>query len=369
MNELITRGAATSPPSVLFISPNFSLLQTTSQQIMWKRIAVQRAIRRRSSHSVAAIGSRLYVFGGEETPRVPFSNDIHYIDLSTTNDCDDAPAEWKTITPTNTPPKPMLAHTCTPIGNSLFFFGGRDEAKVDLATLYEFDTTNATWTDHTANMDGSTTAPMARSYHTATSLGNKLYVFGGCGGGGRFNDLYEFDTTRKIWRKMPNNNGHVQPVVRGGSTLCGIEETQKLYLFGGFTGRPLGDLFVYDLATEAWVQPEVKVANGASAPEPRSVHVACALGTNIFVFGGEKEPSARGHEGAGLYFGDSWMLDTKTNTWTQVENRGDVPSARGWHAGAALGNDRVAVFGGFDGNTRLDDLYVWRRDAAAPHQQ
>jgi len=53
-------------------------------------------------------------------------------------------------------------------------------------------------------------------------------------------------------------------------------------------------------------------------------------------------------------------LDTKTNTWKQLPQDipGEWPTARGWISSAPIPNG-VAIHGGFDGDNRLDDLYIF----------
>lgn len=40
-----------------------------------------RPLQARSSHSITAVGDRLYLWGGESAPRVPISTDMHAYDM------------------------------------------------------------------------------------------------------------------------------------------------------------------------------------------------------------------------------------------------------------------------------------------------
>lgn len=62
----------------------------------------------------------------------------------------------------------------------------------------------------------------------------------------------------------------------------------------GFDGKELGDLHVFDLEKGQWNQPAVS----GDAPSNRSVSFMCSLGgEKLFTFGGEADPSQKGHEG------------------------------------------------------------------------
>lgn len=307
---------------------------------MWKKITQNASTfpKARSSHVTTICNGKLYVFGGEDTPRHPFSSNVAVYDpqAQAWNEISDATGDI---------PEPILAHTGAPVNGKIFYFGGRNAEKNDLNKLYSFDTVSQAWTQIYA-----INAPQVRSYHTSCSIGSKVYVFGGCSGKDRLNDLYEFDTVTQVWTQLDAGTG---PCIRGGSTLAGVQD--KLIVFGGFKHpNQLGDVWYFDLQTKTWSEPKCS----GMAPSPRSVLVSCVVGDSVFYFGGEKEASAQGHDGAGKYFCESYVLNTKTNVWTQVVQSGAVPSSRGWMtADAYLHSDgayRVLMFGGFDGITGTD---------------
>jgi len=68
-----------------------------------------------------------------------------------------------------------------------------------LNDLWQFDPEARQWTQVSA--EG---APDARSYHQMVSVGDELFVFGGCGASGRLNDLHSFNTVTKQWTKLPS---------------------------------------------------------------------------------------------------------------------------------------------------------------------
>lgn len=52
-------------------------------------------------------------------------------------------------------------------------------------------------------LDSMGDVPQARSFHVATAAGGKLYVFGGCGAGGRLNELHSYDPESNAWQQLP----------------------------------------------------------------------------------------------------------------------------------------------------------------------
>ena len=88
------------------------------------------------------------------------------------------------------------------------------------------------------------------------------------------------------------------------------------------------------------------------------------------IFGGEVDPSAKGHEGAGGFENDVVVLDEKSGTYlgTTPSQPTNWPETRGWSDLASVdgnnGIDHFYIFGGLTGNDdspkRLNDL--WRLD-------
>ncbi|CAI5502357.1 unnamed protein product [Closterium sp. Naga37s-1] len=83
---------------------------------------------------------------------------------------------------------------------------------------------------------------------------------------------------------------------------------------------------------DAWSKPNIK----GTPPSPRDSHTSTVVGSRMFVFGGTDGSSG---------LNDLYMLDTSTNTWTRLAAQGDVPAAREGHAAARV-EGLVYVFGG-----------------------
>ena len=81
------------------------------------------------------------------------------------------------------------------------------------------------------------------------SIGNLLYVFGGCDVKMKcYNDLHMYDTNTGEWKRL--NSTGVIPSVRGGASLLALGT--NLYLFGGSDrGICYSDLFIYDAVEDS----------------------------------------------------------------------------------------------------------------------
>eukprot|EP00887_Chlorella_sp_A99_P000351 scaffold13.g351.t1 len=136
------------------------------------------------------------------------------------------------------------------------------------------------------------------------------------------------------WLETSVGEGDAVPKPRGGhsATLVG----DKVFVFGGEDAlrRPMGELLMLDLATREWKHPETS----GPAPTPRSAHASAVYqGRYLLIFGGGSVAHC---------FNDLHVLDTETMEWSTPELEGPVPPPRAGHAGAVLGHTWFIVGGG-----------------------
>eukprot|EP01018_Ginkgo_biloba_P016875 Gb_29835 [translate_table: standard] len=123
-------------------------------------------------------------------------------------------------------------------------------------------------------------------------------------------------------------------------------------VFGGLVDKKfLNDVVVFDTENKLWFEPDCtgNGIDGQIGPCPRAFHVAVAIDCHMFIFGGR---SGRKR------LGDFWMLDTDIWQWTELSGYGDLPPPRDFAAGAAVGNQKLVMHGGWDGTKWLSDVYV-----------
>ena len=133
--------------------------------------------------------------------------------------------------------------------------------------------------------------PCARSDHTATAVGDVLYLFGGCDGA---QDC--------------------------GEVLCKCSSITS-------------DAVAYSPATDSY-KPLLPM------PVARYRHIACAVGNVIYVFGGRELASDN-------ILTTTDAFDTVRETWTTLPPAGDYPSGLGSDNSCTTVGDSVYVMGGY----------------------
>ncbi|KAL7531130.1 hypothetical protein ACHAWF_003645 [Thalassiosira exigua] len=319
----------------------------------------------RSSHGLSALddGRRLVVYGGENIARTPITEEGQVLWLAEKRESD----EWKWISLTATDgvsPPSRVAHSQASVGDTVYIFGGRQGigmAETPLSDLWKMEISGDTvkWAELTPVGDE---APEARSFHKMIAIETDLYMFGGCGAGGRMNDLWKFDTVGKMWVSL--GSSHVLRGRGGPNILClsggDKADNVKIAIVAGFAGEETNDGHIF--INNSW---EAKGMNGLAEMRKRSV---CCFGSLLeqnkcIIFGGEVDPSNKGHEGAGGFEKDLVLLDRSSGALVEVmkPKEGETwPGARGW-ADAAVSGNTFYVFGGLAGDdtspVRLDDMW------------
>lgn len=141
------------------------------------------------------------------------------------------------------------------------------------------------------------------------------------------------------------------PQPRSGHTAVPIGKS-KIVVFGGLLDKKfLSDITVYDIENKLWFQPECtgNGSDGQVGPNPRAFHVAVAIDCHMFIFGGRS---------GNRRLGDFWVLDTDIWQWSELTSFGDLPSSRDFSAASAIGNQKIVMYGGWDGKKWLSDVYI-----------
>merc|ERR1712176_229285 len=278
-------------------------------------------------------------------------------------------------------PSPRVAHAqAAVVGENgkeeMYIFGGRTGINMEeqaMNDLWKLDTTSLKWT----KVETTGTPPCPRSFHQmVTDNDSSLYVFGGCGENGRLADLYKLDLKTLMWHSLGSST---QLRGRGGANLLHLQSSNKLAVVAGFAGEETNDGHAFHLETQQW--EEQSLNERLNGLRPRSVCVAGSSSNACIIFGGEVDPSERGHEGAGGFTNDVVLLDPSTGKYlgsktSSSENAVEEllwPQARGWSDGSLVTENNASdgkirtqmyMFGGLSGDdanpTRLDDL--WRLD-------
>jgi len=288
---------------------------------------------KRFKHSATVVGKTIIFIGGQETDTKRF-NEIVYYD-TTTKTFTQAAVKGDRV-------PNFSRHTACLVGSKVHVFGGYDGhgSNFDLAT---FDPYARSWTNvPKAAQKG--TPPSSRTNHAAAAVGKNMYIFGGNNNNeaGQYqvlDDLTMLDTLTMTWSR-PKTTG-TAPCARSGHTLTAIGK--KLYLFGGGVWNEregwvhkFNDLYVLDTETLHWTKPECQGKIDTS-----TFPISFAVGRFLFVFGGGSKPL---HS----VTNDLYMLDTATLTWSSPASEGTKPQPRDMGTASAVG-DSVYFLGGYAG--------------------
>lgn len=207
-------------------------------------------------------------------------------------------------------------------------------------------------------VDGGS-SPQARFLHRAACLSDRwLYVFGGQGQEGEFNDLWVLDKERALssggWQNL--HPVGIAPEQRQSATLTTVGT--RLLMFGGRQGETtfMNDTWLFDTATCRWTcvyeseePPMLAQAAGpvSQRPCPRWAHSAVRFGGRILVFGGSAP---------GRCFNDLHWFDLSTMCWVPQHSASKSPAQRSGHCACAV-DETMYIFGGNTTKSSFNDLW------------
>lgn len=233
----------------------------------------------RGGHSCIFAENKLILFGGHYfggNSKFVYLNDTQALDLETST--------WHTIKVRGQPPAPRYQHSATLIGNRMFVYGGRGENGVVFKDMHFLDLEQWCWYP----VHWITESPTGRFAHAHVAVGTKLVVFGGWDGKRSFRDLWVFDTDLFTWLKPQTADR--PPCARHGHSMTLLDDG-RILVFGGYTvtsaqnGQPpeyQSDLWTLDTETMVWSRPRIS----GDYPKARFGHSVCCFGDMLFLIGG-----------------------------------------------------------------------------------
>lgn len=348
-------------------------------QLTWKRVNVGGNLLPRDGHCACSCGGKIFIFGGVVQTSVDGahreSNDLLMFDPD-----DETLVK---INAAGTVPSPRSAATIAAVNSKLYLFGGLSNDCGWLGDFYVFDIETKTW----SKLSTSGTGPSPRDKLASAPVGQNIYYFGGFGPKttsadeedddddelesddevaavraqqraaqfGWFDDLFVFNTATNSW-SHPVCLSAGGPTPRAAHTMCSFG--QHLVIFGGRdTESRTNDLHIYDTVSRRWVAGPIVNRQ----LEPRSFHAACAVGCKLVIVGG------RGLQDQ--HFADVHVFDTELKVWQKVKVEGDALIARGAHTLVADDGHLVLYGGSADFRPNVghctryfNDVYVMKTD-------
>ena len=204
--------------------------------------------------------------------------------------------------------------------------------------------------------------PSGRCWHTFTSIGDTVYLFGGLSADGPCNDVYKLSQSwgEFQWSKVETTGQGPCPRFRHSASVVG----EAIYVIGGFSGPKTrhNDVWKLDVATGEWscvVEDTGKEGKAnKSVPAPRGSHSADVIGTDIYVFGGYG-----GYDFCLKELGDMFVLDTTNMSWRVIAAKG-APSPRSGHA-SCVHKTRICISGGLSSAGPCEGVHWYDPEADA----
>ncbi|XP_050353322.1 leucine-zipper-like transcriptional regulator 1 homolog [Nymphalis io] len=188
-----------------------------------------------------------------------------------------------------------------------------------------------------------------RSKHTAVAYKDAIYVFGGDNGKSMLNDLIRFDIREKSWTKTGCMGTPPAPRYHHSAVV----HRSSMFVFGGYTGNILAnsnltnknDLFEYKFQSAQWVQWKFT----GQEPVPRSAHGAAVYDDKLWIFAGY-DGNAR--------LNDMWTINLvgENHQWECVEQKGDCPPTC-CNFPVAVARGKMFVFSGQSGAKITNALF------------
>lgn len=201
------------------------------------------------------------------------------------------------------------------------------------------------------------TKPEPRYNHAATVIGRKMVVVGGESSRGLLDDVQVLHMGKLSWSavgpiaKAPTKEDLSKtmpsqrlPACKGHSL---VPWGKTVLLIGGQIEPPSDrvEVWAFNTKTENWSRIEAK----GDIPVARSGQSVTKAGSMLIMFGGE--------DAKGRKLKDLHMFDLKSLMWIPLKTTGAGPSPRSKHV-AAIHNDRfLLIFGGASKRKALNDLF------------
>jgi N-acetylneuraminic acid mutarotase len=319
----------------------------------WTRVAATGpAPSERSTPAVAAIGRWVYVFGGARDDVVNGGVAI-YDDLHRFHTVD---GRWQLLEPAGPvpPARVFAASAAHRASRRMLVFGGATFGPFfsdfsAFGDLWAYDVDANAWIElHPANA-----GPQARSRPSAWMVDDKLYVFGGVTSFFQvLNDLWVYDVAANAWTELIPDGAAGSPPPRHEAAAGNPVRGGRLVLYGGesidefFQFTVLPDTWEYDLEAGAWT--DVTPAPADDIAPPRNYGSAAIVDRGLYLHGGDTP----GGPDCGAVFPQNptdelWRFDLDERTWERQFPGGD-PLVRLKRTNAARVDGAMYVFAGFD---------------------
>jgi hypothetical protein len=186
----------------------------------------------RFEQQLTAVGDYLFLFGGGSTFTQQYLNGVHVLDTESLT--------WGVAPISGKPPKGRCAHSFTTVDKSIIVYGGYDGSR-RLKDVKVFSAETAHW----ITPSKKNKPPGKRAAHVACMLDKMMIVHGGYDGKKRLSDVHMLNTgichTNDNILQVVETMEWSEPVVSGPSpsprsyhSACSVGK--RMFIFGGYDG-------------------------------------------------------------------------------------------------------------------------------------
>ena len=283
----------------------------------------------RSGHSMAPIygTDKVLLYGGTN-----YDNRTWIYDLSESS--------WIDMRPPDGHPDYRISHAMASIygDDKVLLYGGYVPADNDDTWVYDLSDNKWTKKMPAAN-------PGVRWAHRMATVDcdDRVVLFGGTDTVELMNDTWIYDLSEDNWTLMTCDPA---PAARNSHGMVMLHGQDKILLFGGTRGTwpHFNDTWEYDVGDNTWTERSPQ-----NRPSGRySFGMSSFWGSDrTLIYGGVIDSPGKDQE--------SWMYDHSDNNWTLQDHSDQSPISLSGHRLASIYNDdRLIMFGGFDGDVYID---------------
>ena len=248
------------------------------------------------------------------------------------------------------------AHSATLVGNKVYVLGGLSDGYLVTTDFMILDLVTRVWRTLTFPNIAEDIEEFALHAHTATLVNDRLIIIGGCQGVHESvvsDVVYSFDTVLEEFRVVQTKGSPKRGAVEFHTANL-MPDSNEIIVYGGQTGdmdyveHPL---FTFNAVSMMWTALRWQ----GQRPQLRANHSTCLVDMNLFIMGGFSHNSS--------VLNDLHILDLRTRvpafsqpklTWAPTRRFGTALVAFGGHL--FLYGGRTSLADG-DDELRLSDLH------------
>ena len=219
----------------------------------------------RSNHSITVVSGQAYIFGGETEEGKLAGDEVHIVSLPLKRAGNEGKPDYKVVPSLGEgedgkTPGPRTGHTATAIGERIYVFGGRGEEKKpieEMGRVWVFDTNTLGWSYIDPSNDAS--IPPGRFLHGAATSENPL-------------PQKNASEKASYGEQITSTISKIPSLIGKGSTPQ--EPHGSLIVSGGFTSPTdvLNDVYLFNIITRTWTALPETPSTSLSPPSLALTH-------------------------------------------------------------------------------------------------